>query len=148
MFVKCKLQLTQGDKSLEVILRRSDSATSQDAFTFWGKFTSSEGGVPPERKAWAFAVMKSELRLMDGGGPGVGMAGGGLKHGELAPLPPSAVLSGAILHPRGLMPLDSTGVGSCQVLSAADLSVRLRNGPVRWQLMSYQSEGSNVWNTP
>jgi hypothetical protein len=148
MFVKCKLLLTQADKSLEVILRRLDFATDQDGVTFWGKFASSEGGVPPERKAWAFAVMRSELRLLDGGGAGIGMAGGGLKCGEFAALPPSAVLSHAIMVSHGLRPSDSTGVGPGEVLNAAELSVRLRNGPAQWQLLSYQSEGSNVWHNP
>lgn len=146
MFVKCKLQLSQGDTALEVVLRRADSATFQDVATFWGKFSSTEGGVPPERKSWAFAFAKWELRLLDGGGAGVGMAGGGLKYGELASIPPSAVLSHAVMATQGLRPSDSTGVGAGRILNAAELSVRLRNGPVQWKLLSYQSEGSNVWH--
>jgi hypothetical protein len=148
MYVRCKLLLTQGDDSLEVVLKSPSSATYQDLATFWGSFSSTEGTIPPERKAWSYAFSRLELTLMDGGGPGVGMVGGGLKYGEMADVPPAATLSRALMANHGMRPSDSSGVGTGEILNPSELYVRFRRGPVKWQLVGYQGEGSNAWKSP
>jgi hypothetical protein len=146
MYVRCKLELSQGGKSLEVMLDRQAGAWFREVATFYGKFSSSEGNIPPERKIWVYSLAKMELRLMDSGGPGVGMGGGGLDYGELAPLTPSAILSNAHLTNRGIAPGGGSGIGAGEVLNGFEISVSFHKGPITWRLLSFQNSGSNVWN--
>lgn len=148
MFIRCKLLLSQNTNSVEVMLDRPISGVFRDVVTFWGNFSSSEGGIPPERKQWLYAQGKWELTLMDAGGPGVGMVGGGLSFGELASLPPSATLSRARLSPRGVEPIESSGIGTGDVLNASDISVRFHGGRMTWQVLAFQNPGSNAWVNP
>jgi hypothetical protein len=148
MYVRCKLLLTQDNNSVEVILDKITGAAFRDVASFWGKFASSDGNIPPERRQWLFALAKWELSLMDGGGPGVGMGGGGLSYGELASLPPSATLSRALMTSRGMKPSDSSGIGVGEVKNPSEISVRFRRGAMTWQLLAFQNPGSNAWNSP
>lgn len=143
MYVRCKLLLSQGINSVEVVLDKITGASYRDVATFWGKFSSSEGNIPAERKQWLFSLAKSELTLMDGGGEGVGRVGGGLDYGELASLRPSATLSRAILTDQGWRPLGSVGVG--EVLNGFEISVRFNPGPMTWRLLASQIPDSNAW---
>ena len=147
MYVRCKLGLSQDTNSVEVVLDKISGASYRDVATFWGKFSSSEGNIPPERKQWLFSLGKFELKLMDGGGPGVGVAGGGLGFGELASLPPSATLSRALLTDQGWRPLGSSGMGVGEVLNGFEISVRFHKGPMTWQLLAFQIPNSNAWQS-
>jgi hypothetical protein len=145
--IRCKVLLTQGNNSVEITIDKSTGGYLSEGVTQLGKFLSAEGNIPPERKTWVHALAKWELRLIDGGGEGVGMAGGGLKYGELAPLEPSAILSAAWISRRGVEPIGAL-VGSGMIKKAAEISVHFKNGPVSWRLQSFQREGSNAWINP
>jgi hypothetical protein len=148
MFLRCKLLLNQNGNTEEVLLEKVTASFLRDGFTFVGAFSSTGGGIAKERKVWIYAVTKFELTLMDSGGPGVGMIGGGLGFGELAALPASAILSRALLTDRGIEANDPTGVGLGTVQNGADISVAYHRGPMTWQLTSFQKRGAGGWFTP
>jgi hypothetical protein len=146
--LRCKLLLSQDNNSLEITLDRMIEGSYYDVFTQWGKFSSSQGNIPPERKLWVHALAKWELKLMDGGGPGIGSVGGGLNFGELAALSPSAILSHATMTSRGVEPLDPSDVGVGTILNGFEISVYFHRGQMSWRLLSFQESGSNAWKSP
>ena len=153
MFVRCKLLLSQNNGSLEVVLNPPTAAVLRDVASYWGSFSSLEGGrsaggIPKERKVWLYAQGKWELTLMDSGGPDVGMGGGGLGYGELASLPPAATLSHAVMTPRGVEPSDSSGIGVGQVMKAAEISVAFHPGRMTWKLLGFQERNYSTWKSP
>jgi hypothetical protein len=148
MFNKCKLLLSQNSKSLEITLNGRGGGVDVDSFAFWGSYSSSEGDIRPERKQWLFVLPTLELSLIDAGGPGVGMVGGGLKFGEMAALPPAAVLSHALMDNRGFSPIDSTGTGRGELLSGFAIWVQFNKGPISWEMSSYMPDASNAWVNP
>ncbi len=146
--VRFKLRLSQDNNSHEVILDGAAGGIWRDVATFFGKFSSSEGNIPPERRLWSYALAKWELTLMDSGGQGVGQGGGGLSYGELASLSPSATLSRAIMTSRGVEPIDRSGTGVGEVMIPSEISVRFHRGRMTWELLAFQKNGSNAWHSP
>lgn len=79
-----------------------------------------------------FYTIELALRLIDGGGKGVGQIGG-LKYAELIDLESSAILYNAGITNRGIEPLCSSGVDSGVINNPMELSVGLNYGPVSWR---------------
>ena len=150
--LRCRLLLSQDNHSVEITLDRMIGGALSEIFTQWGKFSSTEGNIPVERKLWLHALAKWELWLMDSGGAGIGLGGGGLDFGQLVSEPPAAILSHAGITSRGVEPVDRSGVlsgfGSGTVMNAFEISVYLHRGPMSWRLLAFQVSGSNVWQSP
>jgi hypothetical protein len=105
MFPRCRIAIANKSKIIEIVLLQPLGYFEQEAVTFFGKYTSQGGNIPPERKEWLLALASRELRLIDAGGSGVGMGGGGLTYGEIAAMEPFAILSEAVLTDRGIEPV-------------------------------------------
>ncbi len=147
MFVRCKILLSQNNDTTEMTLERMTGGALSEGYSQWGACSSSENNI---KKVWIHALAAWEVRIMEVSGPGVGMVGGGLKFGEMAALPPCAILSRAITTERGIEPFDSSGVGTGKVVRAAEVSVRFHPGPMTWRLSSFQlvGGGSSQWQRP
>lgn len=148
MFIKCKLLLSQGGNSAEIILERVTGSAFAEGASFWGPYTSIGGNIPPERRQWLFALTKWECRLMDAGGPGVGMVGGGSGYGDLEPVPPAAILSMAAMTDRGIEPVNRGGSASGRIDDGFAIDISFHRGPITWTLAGFQRPGSNVWQSP
>ena len=143
MFNKCKLLLSQGVNSAEIVLNRVAGSAAREGMTFWGAFTSTGGNIPEERRGWVFAYAKWECRLLDAGGPGVGMIGGGMDYHQLAPLEPDAILSGAVMTARGIEPMNGdTAQG--RIVNSFGFPP-LNSGPITWTLVGFVPPGTFVW---
>jgi len=146
MFIKCKLRLTQNNHPVDVDLEKAVGTSFIDLVTYWGKCDISEGDIPKERQQWVYTQSNWQLMLLDGGGKGIGMGGGGLEYAELAALGPAAILSRAMVTSRGVESVTETGVG--EVLKAAEISVYFKPGPMTWQLLAFRNPGQSGWQNP
>lgn len=151
MMHRCRIEIANAAMKVEIILEETDSFALQNGLTLWGKYSTKPkdaGNVPPERKGWLYALTARELRLIDMGGPGVGMVGGGLGFGELAPLAPFATLSDALMTSRGIEPMIPHAPGKGWLDIGAALDSSLTRGPVTWRLSGYRQSSSNIWVDP
>ncbi len=148
MFSRCKITIANGSKMVEIVLLQPDGYLEQEGVTFFGKYTSAEGNIPPDRRGWGFVVASRELRLADTGDRDTGMVGGGLDFMETAPIPPFAILSQAGLTDRGIEPVIRNSTAAGQLKSGFALGVALNSGPVTWRLSGYKRAGSSAWVDP
>jgi hypothetical protein len=147
MFSRCRIAIANNSKKIEIVLLQPLGYIEKEVVTFFGKYTS-DGGIPPERKGWLLAVASRELRLIDAGGSGVGMGGGGLTYGEIVAMEPFAILSEAVLTDRGIEPVFRNTAVAGQLKSGFDLNVSFNSGPVTWRLSGYIQSGSSTWVAP
>jgi hypothetical protein len=148
MFTKCKLLLFQGGNSVEIVLNRPTGFASREGMTVWGTYTSNGGSIPPDQRRWLFAMAKWECRLMDAGGPGIGMGGGGLGYAELAPVPPAAILSMAGMTDRAIEPMSRGNTAQGRIDNGFAIGSPLNKGPITWNLEAFQAEGTSFFQTP
>jgi hypothetical protein len=147
-FSRCKIAISNGPTTVEIVLLQIAGSAQREAVTFWGQYTSNGGNIPPERRGWIYALAPRELRLVDTGGPGVGMIGGGLEYHEIAAMDPFAIFSDAVLTDRGIEPVTRNHVAVGDLKSGFALDVQLNKGPVTWRLSGYKSTGSSAWVAP
>ena len=106
------LTLTQGDRSVEIVLHKTDvfPAWAQgsmgdmitwfavDQILFWGQYILPANGSIPRRNCWwTYSFYNRQIQLLDVGEKGTGQIGGGQDYGEIRRLPPAALLDNAML---------------------------------------------------
>lgn len=148
MFSRCKISISNGSKTVEVVLLQPDGYLEQEGVTFFGKYLYDGGNIPPDRRGWGFVVASRELRLTDTGDANTGMVGGGLKFQETSAIPPFAILSQAVLTERGIEPVPRNGAAAGDLKSGFALGAGFNSGSVTWRLSGYKRSGSNAWATP
>lgn len=148
MFIRCKIELSQGSNSVELELLPPQTGAFTEGMSFWGQYKSAGGNIPEERRGWLFALTAWELRLIETPSNGVGMGGGGLEYAELAPLEPVAFLSNACMTDRGIEPLVRGGAAQGRLESGFAINVSLNKGPISWRLSGYKIEGASAWQSP
>jgi hypothetical protein len=139
MFDRCKLELSQGTTSIAITLYKASRGSYKEGFTFNGRFSAPSQNKHQE---WELVPFRSELRLFDERGPGIGMSGG--KSGELTPLEPIAILQLAYISTRGIEPINPSRIGNGTVKNGFSLAVGLNKGPVSWRMSAFLT-GSHDW---
>jgi hypothetical protein len=144
MFAKCKITISQGAESADIILTQLESAAVAQGITFCGKVASKSGNMGQGR--WLLEVSTFELKIVDADGAGVGIGGGGMDYGDLAPLEPVAILSRAVMTPQGVEALGGSARG--WLFSGFAIDVRLGKGVVSWGLTGVGQNGDSGWRRP
>lgn len=132
MFDRCKLELSQGTTSIAITVYDVSRGSYENSFTFSGRFSAPSQN---KHQQWEFLPLRSELRLFDERGPGIGMTGG--KSGELTALEPIAILNLARMSTRGIEPINPSRIGTGTLKHGYSVSVGLNKGTVSWRMSAF-----------
>jgi len=146
MFNRCTLTLTQNGRSIDIalvthpVLPPWASKTEAELIKWfaaeqnlcWGRYLLPDSGsISKENCWWKFSNVRHEIVLLDIGGPGYGMAGGGQAYGELSEMPPVATLSDAVLGRWGIAP---AGAGRAVVNNGVGIGGGFNRGAAMWDM--------------
>jgi hypothetical protein len=100
----------------------------------WGKYSLPDSAsISKDKCWWKYSNARHEIVLLDIGGPGYGMVGGGLKYGEMSDIPPVAILNDAVLGRWGIATA-GLAAGRGNVDNGVGIGGGFNRGGLSWEM--------------